>query len=121
MYSPLIFDPVELFSDRAVAASTTSDPSQRLETTRLTKVQVRVKNTGASTNVTINIYSVDAATGGISALIQPFTLGSGSAQSPYTAWRYIEKDAIPRYIYAQIVNNDAVNVAKVTVSIDRWR
>ena len=120
MYSPLIFDPVELFSDRAVAASTTSDPSQKLETTRLTKVQVRVKNTGASTNVTVNIYSVDAATNGIPVLISTFTLGAGNVTA-YTAGRYIEKDAIPRYIYAQIVNSDASNDAIITVSVDRWR
>jgi hypothetical protein len=43
MYSPLVFDPVNLFAAQSVAASTTSDPSDRLETTRLTKVQVRVK------------------------------------------------------------------------------
>mgnify|MGYP000863925006 FL=1 len=120
MYSPLVFDPINLFTDQSVPASTTSDPSDRLETTRLTKVQIRVKNTGASTNVTVNIYSVDAATGGISALVQPFTLGAGNV-TPATAWKYIEKDAIPRYIYAQIVNSDAANAAIITVSVDRWR
>ncbi len=120
MYSPLVFDPINLFTDQSVAASTTSDPSARLETTRLTKVQVRVKNTGASTNVTVNIYSVDAATNGIPVLISTFTLGAGNVTA-YTAGRYIEKDAIPRYIYAQIVNSDASNDAIITVSVDRWR
>jgi hypothetical protein len=120
MYNPLVFDPVSLFTNQSVAASTTSDPSTRIETTRLSKVQVRIKNTGPSTNVTVNICSVDAATGGISSVLQPFTLGAGNV-TPTTAWRYIEKDAIPRFIYAEIVNSDAVNAAIISISLDRWR
>lgn len=120
MYSPLVFDPVNLFTNQSVAASATSDPSTRIQTVRLTKVQVRVKNTGPSTNVTINIYTVDAETGGISSVIRPFTLGAGNV-TPSTAWCYIEKDAIPRYLYAQIINNDPANAAICSVSIERWR
>lgn len=120
MYSPLVFDPVNLFEEQAVLASATSAASSRTECTRLTKVQVSVTNTGASTSVTVNIYGVNAATGGISTVIRPFTLGAGNV-TPTTAWCYIEKDAIPKYLYAQIVNGDGANAAEVSVVVDRWR
>jgi hypothetical protein len=59
MYSLLVFDPINLFTDQSVSASTTSDPSDRLETTRLTKVQMWYDNVP----VTIEPYAIATATG----------------------------------------------------------
>jgi len=119
MYSPLSFDSVELFSTQALTVSggaTPSATSSRLAVERMSKLQISVKNTGTSTNVTVSIYAVNAATGGISYVLRPFTLGAGGS-----AGCYIEKDAIPKYIYAVATNTDAVNTAEITVSVDRWR
>jgi len=121
MYTPSIFDPVNLFTSQSVAAATTSSPSSRLETSRMSKVQVTVKNTGASTNVTVKIYAVNTSTGGVGGVIRSFTLGAGSVGTPYERWCYIEKDAIPRLLYAVIENNDIANPATITVTVDRWR
>lgn len=123
MYNPLIFDPVDLFDAQTLTVSGGATPaatSSRTCTERLTKVNVTVKNTGASTNVTVSIYAVNESTGGISYVIRPFTLGAGNVTA-YTAGCYIEKDAIPRYLYAVATNSDAANTAIITVTIDRWR
>lgn len=121
MYSPLIFDPVNLFTNQSVAASTTSNPSSRLETSRMSKLQITVKNTGLSSNVTVKIYAVNTSTGGAGGVIRSFTLGAGSVNTPYERWCYVERDAIPSYIYVVIENNDITNPATISVTADRWR
>lgn len=123
MYSPLIFDPVVLLNAQSLTVSggaTPSVTSARTCTERLTKINISVKNTGASTNVTVSIYAVNAATDGIPYLIRTFTLGAGNV-TVYTAGCYIDKDAIPKYIYAVATNADAANTATITCSVDRWR
>ncbi len=121
MYSPLLFDPVNLFTNQSVAASTTSPPSTRLDTSRMSKVQITVKNTGPSTNVTVKIYAVNTLTGGVGGVIRSFTLGAGSVLTPYERWCYIESDAIPLCVYAVIENNDVTSAAEITVTVNRWR
>lgn len=123
MNNPLIYDSVDLFTNQALTISggaTPSATSTRIPVSMLSKIQIGVKNTGASTNVTVSIYAVDKATNGISWVLRPFTLGAGNV-TPYTAGCYIERDAIPKYIYAVATNNDAANTATITVSVDRWR
>lgn len=110
---------VNLLNSKALTVSggvTPSATSTRLPVGMLSKLQVSVKNTGASTNVTVQIYAVDAETGGTSYVLRPFTLGAGGS-----AGCYIEKDAIPKYIYAVATNADTANTAEITVSVDRWR
>lgn len=115
----IIPDGIDILKDVVLTVSggaTSSVTSDRLRVERLTKLQIGVKNTGTSTNVTIQIYAVGAETGGIAWVLRPFTLGAGGS-----AGCYIEKDAIPKYIYAVATNTDAVNTAEITVSVDRWR
>ena len=123
MQSPLLIESVNLLDAQALTVSGGSTPtatSSRLGVGGLSKINISVKNTGASTSVTVSIYAVNAPTGGIPYLIRPFTLGAGNVTA-YTAGCYIDKDAIPRYIYAVATNADAANTATITVSVDRWR
>lgn len=116
--------PFNLLENQALTVSggaTPSATSDPLPTGMLSKLQVRVANTGASTNVTVDIYGKSTATALIKNHLATFTLGAGTTKIPYSAGRYIEKDAIPSFIYAVATNSDAVNTANITVSLDRWR
>lgn len=116
--------PFNLLENQALTVSggaTPSATSTPLPTGMLSKLQVRVANTGASTNVTVDIYGKSTATSLIKNHLATFTLGAGTAQVPYSAGRYIEKDAIPSFIYAVATNSDAVNTANITCTLDRWR
>jgi hypothetical protein len=87
----------------------------------LSKLQVNVANAGASTSVTIDIYGSPSLTSVRKTHLATFTLGAAVGAVPYEAGRYIEKDAIPSYIYAVATNTDAANVASITCTLDRWR
>ncbi len=116
--------PYNLLENQALTVSggaTPSATSNPLPTGMLAKLHVYVANAGASTSVTVDIYGKKTATATIKEHLATFTLGAGSEESPYSAGRYIEKDAIPSFIYAVATNSDAANEASVTVSVDRWR
>lgn len=121
MSSLHVFDPVLLYENEIVAASTTSNPSERLNTSMMSKVQVFVTNTGTSEDLTVTIYSANAKTGGISSEIQPMNLGAGTDEDPYSCDIILDFAAVPRYIFAVAKNNDTSKSAKVTISVDRWR
>lgn len=128
MYSPLTFDPVDLLTNQALTVSdgeTPSATSDPLKVAMMSKLYVYVSNAGESTSVTIDIYGKKNETTNIKAHLATFTLGAatgaGESLVPYSAGRYIEKDAIPSYIYAVATNSDAANTASVTISLDRWR
>lgn len=123
MNDPGIIPTVDLFTAQALTASggaTPSATSALLRVEKLSKIHAFVKNTGASTNVTVYIYGSNASPAVMKELIGTFTLGATLSGSDF-AGRYIEKDAVPRYIYAVATNSDAVNAATITVSLDRWR
>ncbi len=119
MNDPMLLDPYDLFTAKAVAASG-SATSARLPTGKLSKIHILLKNTGPSANVTVTIREATALTGGMTGILQPFTLGAGTVESPYEASRYIETDAVPKYIYAEI-SNMGTGTATITVTLDRWR
>ena len=128
MYSPLTFDPVDLLTNQALTGSggeTSSVTSDPMKVAMMSKLYVYVSNAGASTSVTVDIYGKKNTTTNIKAHLATFTLGAatgaGEGLVPYSAGRYIEKDAIPSYIYAVATNSDTANTASVTISLDRWR
>lgn len=128
MYSPLTFDPVDLLTNQALTGSggaTSSVTSDPLKVAMMSKLYVYVSNAGTSTSVTVDIYGKKNETTNIKAHLATFTLGaatgSGESLVPYSAGRYIEKDAIPSYIYAVATNSDSANAANVSCTIDRWR
>ena len=113
-----------LFENKALTVSggaTPSATSSRLPTGMLSKLQVLVANAGASTNVTVNIYGAPSATSTRKTWLATFTLGAAVGAVAYEAGRYIERDAIPTYIYAVATNSDAANTANITITLDRYR
>jgi hypothetical protein len=124
MNNPMLLDPTDLFTAQALTVSGGATPSltssPRLAVGKLSKLHVFVRNTGASTNCTISIYGAPTSTGTMTESLAVFTLGAGNV-TPYSAGRYIERDAVPRYIYAVITNSDAANTATITVTLDRYR
>lgn len=123
MNDPMLLDPYDLFTARALTASggaTPSATSPLLAVGKLSKIHAFVKNTGTSTNVTITIYGTPTNPAVMKEALSVFTLGATGGGSDF-AGRYIEKDAIPKYIYAVITNSDAANPATVYVTLDRWR
>lgn len=116
--------PANLFASQALTVSggaTPSATSSRLPVGMLSKLQVNVANAGASTSVTINIYGSPSLTSARKTHLATFTLGAAVGAVPYEAGRYIEKDAIPSYIYAVASNTDGANEAEITCTLDRWR
>ena len=116
--------PANLFTNQALTVSggtTPSATSSRLPVGMLSKLQVNVANAGASTSVTVDIYGSPTLTSARKTYLATFTLGAAVGAVAYEAGRYIEKDAIPSYIYAVATNSDAANTASVTISLDRWR
>jgi len=123
MNNPLSIDPVDLITAQALTISggaTPSVTSSLLEVGKLSKIHVFVKNTGPSTNVTITIYGTPTNPAVMKEALVVFTLGATGSGSDF-AGRYIEKDAVPRYIYAVATNSDPANVANISVTFDRWR
>ena len=119
--------PANLFASQALTVSggatpsATSATSSRLPVGMLSKLQVNVANAGASTSVTIDIYGSPSLTSARKTHLATFTIGAAVGAVPYEAGRYIEKDAIPSYIYAVASNTDGANEAEITCTLDRWR
>lgn len=116
--------PYNLFASQALTVSggaTPSATSSRVPVGMLSKLQVNVANAGASTSVTIDIYGSPSLTSVRKTHLATFTLDAAVGAVPSEAGRYIEKDAIPSYIYAVATNTDAANVASITCTLDRWR
>lgn len=119
-FNPLRLPPKNLFDSLTVAALATSSASERLPTYKDSKLHVYVRNDGASTAVTVTIYSTDSLTSTHEGEVQPFTLGASGSGSE-KAWIFLETTAIPAYLYAKITNSDAANSAIITVTVDRYR
>ena len=123
MNTPFLLDPVDLLTGQVLTVSGGATPSVTSDlqpSAMLSKIHVFVKNIGASTNVTITIYGTPTSPAVMKETLAIFNLGATGAGSDF-AGRYIEKEAIPRYIYAVATNSDATNEANITVSLDRWR
>ena len=124
MFDPHVIGSIDLMTGQALTVSggaTPSKTSNALQISKLSKLHVYVGNAGLSTNVTVDIYGKTKETSTIKSHLATFTLGAGTAQAPYSAGRYIEKDAIPSFIYAVATTSDTANTASVTISLDRWR
>lgn len=124
MFDPHVIGSIDLITGQALTVSGGATPSKTsnvLQISKLSKLHVYVGNTGPSTNVTVDIYGKTKETSTIKSHLATFTLGAGTAQTPYSAGRYIEKDAIPSFIYAVATNSDAENTATITCTLDRWR
>lgn len=105
-------DPQYLFRNMSVAASTTLNSTNIIDCSLASKVSIEVKNTGSSTNVTVNINgSLTYDITGYGTL-QPVTLGAGGSTEVY-----ITKECIPEKLWAQVVNNDPSNAALITVVV----
>ena len=113
---------VDLFTNETVAASATVTSTTPLPVGKLSKLLVYVKNTGDSTNCTINIYtgSANSTTGSKRNLI-PFTLGAGSSETPYEAGNGIDSRQLDNYAWAEIINSDSVNSAIISVEFSMFR
>lgn len=123
MNDPMLLDPCDLFTAQALTVSGGATPSATspiLAVGKLSKIHAFVKNTGTSTNVTITIYGTPTDPAVMMEPLAVFTLGATGGGSDL-AGRYIEKDAIPKFIYAVITNSDAANTANISVTLDRWR
>lgn len=119
-FNPLRLKPVNLFDSLTVAAASSSDASVRLPTYKDSKLHIYIRNDGASTDVSVTIYSTDSETSTHEGVVEPFVLGaSGSGSNK--AWIYLAPTAIPAFMYAGIKNNDSVNSAIITVTVDRYR
>lgn len=124
MFDPHVIGSIDLMTGQALTVSGGATPSKTsniLKISKLSKLHVYVGNAGPSTNVTVDIYGKTKETSTIKLHLATFTLGAGTAQTPYSAGRYIEKDAIPSFIYAVATNSDTANAANVSCTIDRWR
>ena len=124
MNDPYHAGEIDLLTDQALTVSggaTPSVTSSRLPVGKLSKLHVNVANAGASTSVTVNIYGSPSLTSARKSHLATFTLGAAVGDTPYEAGKYIERDAIPSYIYAVATNSDAVNTASIIVTLDRWR
>jgi hypothetical protein len=124
MYTPQTFDPIDLLTAQALTVSggaTPSVTSEPLKVAMMSRLHVYVSNAGASTSVTVNIYGKTNSTTNIKEHLATFTLGAAVGAVPYSAGRYIERDAIPSYIYAVATNTDGANEAEITCTLDRWR
>jgi hypothetical protein len=124
MYTPQTFDPIDLLTAQALTVSggaTPSVTSDPLKVAMMSRLHVYVSNAGASTSVTVNIYGKTNSTTNIKEHLATFTLGEAVGAVPYSAGRYIERDAIPSYIYAVATNTDGANEAEITCTLDRWR
>jgi hypothetical protein len=123
MYSPRIFEPVEILTNVTLTVSggeTPSLTSDPLSLERMSKANVYVKNTGASTHCTVLIIAKPTVDSTMEYVIKEFVLGApGSGTS--TDGMYIPKCGIPGCIYATATNSDAANAAEVSVSVERWR
>ena len=124
MFDPYHVGEADLLTAQSLTVSggaTPSVTSTRLPVGKLSKLHVNVANAGASTSVTVDIYGAPSLTSVRKSHLVTFTLGAASGEIPYEAGRYIEKDAIPSYIYVVATNSDASNTAAITTTLDRWR
>jgi len=121
MYNPLIIDPVDLFTAQALTASGGATPtlsSAVLPVGRLSRITVYVRNAGASTDCTIAIKGSPTSAKTLEKTIQTFNLNASTVAK---AGIGISSVDIPAFIWATITNNDAVNVATITVELERFR
>lgn len=124
MFDPCSCGAIDLLTAQALTVSggaTPSVTSSRLATGKLSRLNVHVANSGASTSVIVNIYGSPTSTSARKTWLATFTLGAASGAVAYEAGRYIERDAIPSFIYCTATNADAANVANITVTLDRYR
>ena len=110
-----------LFTSQSVSASSTIKSTSCIDVTNVTKVSCYVSNTGASSNCTVNIYaSPTNSTTDMKKTLATFTLGDGSATT-YHAGNGIDPQQLDNYIWGEIINNDALNPAIITVTLSVFR
>ncbi len=102
-----------LFTNQVVPASGTVTSANAVYTGDLKKLDIWVSNTGASTTCTISIMRSPDSAMTMEGCIMPFTLGANGKECIS-----VDKDSIPRWIWAKIVNGDTTNSATVTVTLD---
>lgn len=105
-----------LFTSQAVAASGKIS-SNVVFTGDLRKLDIYFKNTGTSTDCTIKIKGSPDANKTMESTLYPITLGASGSGSDKEGIS-IEKNSIPRFTWAEIINKDATNSAEITVTLD---
>jgi hypothetical protein len=124
MFTPSKCEPIDLFTAEPLTVSGGATPSKTSDPTYtglLSRLYVFVANAGLSTSATIKIKGKPNKTSLLNSDLAVFTLGEGTDSEPCTAGKYIEN--FPDYVYAVIINNDAVagHTASVTVTLTRTR
>ena len=111
----------DLFTNETVAASTTVTTTTPLRTGKLSKLLVYVSNSGASTDCDVTIYaSPTSSTTGRKKILAPFNVGDGSV-NVYETGNGIDPQQLDDYIWGEIINNDALNPAIITVTLSEFR
>ncbi|MDD4521715.1 MAG: hypothetical protein PHW84_02020 [Methanosarcina sp.] len=105
-----------LFSNQSVAAGTTSSPSTGIRTGNNAKMQIMFKQTGSSTNCTMNLYGSSHEDLSNAGIIATLTLGVGG--NPVSL--AIEPSWIPEYTYGELINKDPSNQAIGTLEVTTW-
>jgi predicted transcriptional regulator len=95
----------------AVATSTTNDPVSVKMDDGLNEIIVYVVNKGASTNLTVTVYS--SPDGTIKSAIQPFTL------STTVTTGHVPITVVPQYLVFVAVNGDASNATTYDVIVSK--
>lgn len=108
-------DPINFYSNQSIPASGSVDTTG-LNVVNCTKLNIYFSNTGASTNVDITVKGSPTSTLTLSKIIgDPIKLGAGGSSGPV-----IGEDEIPGYVWFSMKNNDTVNAATISITIDRY-
>ncbi len=113
---------VDLFTNEAVAASTSVSSNIPLYVGQLSKMKIYCSNAGPSTSVTVDIYtSPTNSTTGRKSYIATFTLGAGTVETPDEAGNGVDPKQLDDYCWGVIKNSDTVNAADITITFKMFR
>lgn len=106
-----------LFINETIDSSSTKRNETGLYTGNNAKMSVTFAQTGSSTNCTMNLYGSDYEDLSLPGIISTLTIGAGWDPVRFA----IDPIAIPAYTFCEIINNDSINPAIVTVNISTWK
>ena len=106
------FQNVTIISDAAVVAGATNNPVAVAMDDSLNEIIIYVVNTGASTSLSLTVYS--SPDGTIKAPLQPFTLNATTVTTGQ-----VPISVVPKYLIFIAINGDAVNATTYNVIVSK--